>query len=137
MMGAHKREPSPGAVYPRERGLPVEILPEKGDPMAVKVLITRELKQGKMEEAYKVLMELRSAATLQQGYLSGETMFSADNPNKLLVISTWTSRKRWENWLREDKRKKIAKRLEPYLTQPEQVEVFLSGDKIPEWVDMA
>jgi len=110
---------------------------ERGNPMAVKVLITRELNPGKREEAYKLLMELRSMATMRLGYLSGETIVGADNPNKLVVISTWASRKRWEEWKEEQTRKEFSQKLEQYLTVPEHVEVFHSGEKIPEWVDMA
>jgi len=105
--------------------------------MAATVLITREFKPGKLEEAYKLLMELRSMATLCLGYLSGETIVGADNPNKLVVISTWVSRKRWEEWNGDQRRKDFSQKLEPYLASPEHVEVFHSGEKIPEWVDMA
>lgn len=105
--------------------------------MAIKVLITRELKPGKLEEAYKLLMELRSMATLRLGYLSGETMVGADNPNKLVVVSTWVSRKRWEEWSQEQRRQDFCRKLEQYLASPEHIEVFHSGEKIPEWVDMA
>ncbi len=106
--------------------------------MAVKVLITREFRKDKFDQAYKLLMELRSMATLRNGYLSGETIISADNPNKLVVISTWVSQKRWEDWHGNAKRKDFVQKLEDeYLVAPEHVEVFLVGEKIPEWVDMA
>jgi quinol monooxygenase YgiN len=105
--------------------------------MAVKVLITREFKADKLDDAYKLLMELRSMATLRNGYLSGQTIISAENPNKLVVISTWTSLNRWERWHQDPRRKDFAKKLEPFLTAPESVEAFLVGEKIPEWVDMA
>ncbi|MDQ7783734.1 MAG: antibiotic biosynthesis monooxygenase [Desulfomonilaceae bacterium] len=106
--------------------------------MAIKVLITREFRKDKLNEAYKLLMKLRSMATLRKGYLSGETIISADNPNKLVVISTWVSQKRWEDWHGNEKRKNFVKKLEDeYLAAPEHVEVYLVGEKIPEWVDMA
>ncbi|MFH1115655.1 MAG: antibiotic biosynthesis monooxygenase [Pseudomonadota bacterium] len=106
--------------------------------MAVKVLITREFEKDKLDQAYKLLMELRSMATLRNGYLSGETIISADNPNKLVVISTWVTQKRWENWHADQRRKDFVKRLEDeFLAAPEHVEVFFVGEKIPEWVDMA
>jgi quinol monooxygenase YgiN len=106
--------------------------------MAVKVLITREFKKDKFDQAYKLLMELRSMATLRNGYLSGETIISADNPNKLVVISTWVSQKRWDDWNSNQKRKDFVKKLEDeYLQAPEHAEVYLVGERIPEWVDMA
>ena len=105
--------------------------------MAVKVLITRQFKHRKFNDAYKLLMELRSMATLRSGYLSGETIINAKNPDKTVVISTWISEKRWEEWHNDPKRKDFAKKLEEFLVSPEEVEVYLVGEKIPEWVDMA
>jgi len=105
--------------------------------MAVKVLLTRKIKQDKLNEAYKLLMELRSLATLRLGYLSGETLISATEPNKILVVSTWVNRKRWNEWHNSDKRKEFSKKLESVLEEPEKTEVYLAGEKIPEWVDMA
>jgi heme oxygenase (mycobilin-producing) len=113
---------------------PVE---RKGDDMAVKVLITRQFQDDKIKEAFKLLMELRSLATLQIGYVSGQTLISADDPNKLVVISTWISRNRWEKWQANRKRKDALKKMQSLLKSPEDVEVFLVGEKIPEWVDMA
>lgn len=105
--------------------------------MAVKVLITRRLKEGKFQEAYKLLMELRSLATVRAGYVSGETLISAEDPNKLVVISTWVSQKRWEDWQANHKRKEFSRKLDECLESPETSEVYLVGEKIPEWVDMA
>jgi quinol monooxygenase YgiN len=105
--------------------------------MAVKVFITRRFKEGKFAAAYKLLMELRSMATLQNGYLSGVTLISSEEQDKLLVISTWTSEKRWQDWRENKKRKDFARKLEAYLESPEEVEIYLAGEKHPEWVDMA
>jgi len=105
--------------------------------MAVKVLIKRRFKRDKIKEAYKLLMELRSLATLQTGYVSGETLVGADDPNKLVVISTWISANRWQEWLANPKRKSAAQKMENLLESPEEAEVFLVGERIPEWVDMA
>ena len=109
----------------------------KGDDMAVKVLIKRRFKKDKIREAYKLLMELRSLATLQTGYVSGETLIGADDPNNLVVISTWISANRWQEWLANPKRKSAAQKMENLLESPEEAEVFLVGERIPEWVDMA
>ncbi len=105
--------------------------------MALKVLITRKFRPNTQKQAYKTLMRLRSSATLEPGYISGETLIGADDPNKLLVISAWSNRKQWEKWQESQKRAKIARDLESLLASPEQVECFLLGEKVPEWVDMA
>ena len=105
--------------------------------MAIKVVITRKFKADTMKQAYKLLMKLRSLATLQRGYVSGETLVAAANPNKLTVISTWISQKRWAEWHESSTRKEFSKKIKPLLEAPEEIEIFMAGDKTPEWVDMA
>jgi len=105
--------------------------------MAVKVIITRQFKPDTLRDAYKCLMDLRSLATLQTGYVSGETLVGADDPSKLVVISTWISRNRWEDWVAAPKRKRSASKMAQFLQGPETTEIFYVGEKIPEWVDMA
>jgi quinol monooxygenase YgiN len=114
-----------------------ELTRRKGDAMAIKVLITRTFKPDNLKQASRFLMELRSLATLQKGYMSGETLVSANNPNKLTVVSTWISQKRWEEWQASSERKGFSKKIEPLLESAEETEVFLVGEKGPEWVDMA
>jgi heme-degrading monooxygenase HmoA len=126
-----------GSPADPERGEAWPTHERKGDNMAVKVLIKRRFKKDSIREAYKLLMELRSLATLQTGYVSGETLIGADDPNKLVVISTWISANRWQEWLANPKRQGTAQKMENLLESPEEAEVFLVGDRIPEWVDMA
>jgi quinol monooxygenase YgiN len=111
--------------------------PRKGHVMAIKVLITRSFRPDNLKQASRLLMELRSLATLQKGYMSGETLVSANNPNKLTVLSTWISQKRWEEWQQSSERKAFSKKIDPLLEATEETEVFLVGEKGPEWVDMA
>ena len=95
--------------------------------MAVKVLITRKFKQDRLHEAYQLLMELRSLATLKKGYISGQTLISADNPNKLVVVSTWSGRKSWDAWQADEKRKEHSRKMDELLEAPEEIEVFFAG----------
>jgi len=115
-----------------------DLIHRKGDKaMPCKVLITRKFRESRQNLAHQAVMELRSLATLQHGYMSGETLVSADDPNKIVVVSTWVSRKRWEEWQANPKRKEVSKKIDELLEVPEQVECFLVGEKAPAWVDMA
>jgi quinol monooxygenase YgiN len=105
--------------------------------MAVRILITRKFKQKHIEEAYRLLLELRSLVTLRQGYISGETLISADDPHEILVISTWTNVKKWEDWVQTEKRNEYNRKLAPLLEEPEGTKVYFTGEKQPQWVDMA
>ena len=61
--------------------------------MAIGVLIKRVTKHG---EDAKVLLphivEIRSLAVRQPGYISGETFFNLDRTDECLVIARWTTR---------------------------------------------
>ena len=95
--------------------------------MAVKVLITRQFKQDGVDRAHQILKEIRSIVTLRPGYISGQTLISADTPNKTIVVSTWAGRNRWDEWNDDPKRKDFSESLKPLLESPEQIEVFLTG----------
>ena len=97
--------------------------------MAIKVLISRQFKRDRTNEAHNLLREMRSVATLRPGYISGQTLVGVENANKLVVVSTWSGPKRWEEWLKDEKRKEFSKRIEELLVSPEQVEVFFAGQE--------
>ena len=105
--------------------------------MAVKVLVTRQFKGDKMRDAYALVTQLRSKAILRHGHISGETLVSEDTLNRVVVVSTWASRKDWEDWRATPMRRDFMRKIGECLASPEQVEVFQIGEKDPEWVHMA
>jgi heme-degrading monooxygenase HmoA len=104
--------------------------------MGVKVLITRRFKEEQLQKAYDPLMELRSLVTLRRGYVSGETLVSAEDKRKVLVISHWSSQERWDEWRADPRRQEFTKRMEGLLESPEEVEVFLHGADLPVWAEI-
>jgi heme-degrading monooxygenase HmoA len=72
--------------------------------MAVKVLIKRKIKNGKLKEASRLLIKARYAAMGQQGYISSETLTDCDNPNNVVVISMWQKLTDWNQWKDTDLR---------------------------------
>ncbi len=105
--------------------------------MAIKVLTSRKFKEGAIETAYQLLKELRAVGTLRQGFVSGQTLVSADDPSRLLVISTWTDARGWEAWRASEKRNEISQKISELLAEPEHVEVFRVERKEVEGADMA
>ena len=63
--------------------------------MAVKVLITRRFREGTAMEVLGLLNQIRAMTVYQPGYISGETLFSRDNPQTILVVSAWESDEYW------------------------------------------
>ncbi len=92
--------------------------------MSVKVLITRTVPQEKGRDMLNLFREMRSLATAQDGYISGETLKSADRPDVFLVISSWDSAQDWENWLKNKDRQEIQGKIDDLLGGNTSYEMF-------------
>ena len=82
--------------------------------MQVKIIIQRKFKKGKKREIIALLRELRSGALQQPGYVSGETLTSEEDPQTLVVISSWQNMESWISWRENNTRKTLEKMLETY-----------------------
>ena len=95
--------------------------------MSIKALIKRTVPQDKARNILHLFMEMRTLATAQPGYISGETMKSIDNPDVYLIISTWESADDWEKWLLSKKRQAIQKKMDTLLGGKTNYEIFQYG----------
>jgi heme-degrading monooxygenase HmoA len=86
--------------------------------MPVKILIQRKIKPGKEKELSKVVNELRSKAMHAQGFISGETLQSIEDPALYLVISAWKSLEDWKSWVDTQERKALEQEIETILAEP-------------------
>ncbi len=93
--------------------------------MIVKVLIKRRLKEGKENEVFALLKKLRLGAMDREGYITGETLISPDNPQKLLVISTWQDMGKWLSWKESEARIATDAQLEKFLEGPTEYEAYV------------
>lgn len=97
--------------------------------MAVRVIIERSVSADNQGEVAELLMELRSRAIHQPGYVSGETLFSVDRPGTHLVISTWENLRDWKSWEKDAKRWEIVSKIEALLNSPSRVSVFATSPR--------
>ena len=95
--------------------------------MAINVLITRRFKPEFLHEALAHNTQLRALATVQEGYLHGKSLVSREDPQRVVVISSWQCIEDWEKWYGTDIRKDYYKKLRMALEKPEKVEVFDVG----------
>ncbi|MGD8981419.1 MAG: antibiotic biosynthesis monooxygenase [Desulfobacterales bacterium] len=95
--------------------------------MAVKVLIKRKIKDGKLNEASKLLVKARYAAMGQQGYISSETLTDCDDPNKVVVISMWQRIENWNQWKKSGLRSETEIEFESVLDGPTEYEAYNLG----------
>ena len=90
--------------------------------MTIRVLMTRKLPRlpGGMEaellpKVAPLLMELRSMALSQPGYISGETMRNVADHSEYIVISTWKSIEDWQRWFADSKREELEGKVDNIL----------------------
>lgn len=57
--------------------------------MRVRVFIRRKIEEGKDTEAFRLLKKIRLNAMEYEGYISGETLVRTNDPQEIMVISTW------------------------------------------------
>jgi heme-degrading monooxygenase HmoA len=100
-----------------------------GVDMLVKVLIRRKVTQEKEAALLDLITQLRTLASKQPGYISGETLRSADNPEEYLVISTWQAMDDWKKWLASKERSPLQDKIDKILGKKTEYEVFQYPEK--------
>jgi quinol monooxygenase YgiN len=95
--------------------------------MLVKILIRRRFKEGSAKQIQALLKEFRAGAMNREGYVSGETLISLEDPLEMLVIGTWESMAAWERWRENEARKRFEAMLEIYQESPTRYEAFALG----------
>jgi len=80
--------------------------------MVAKILISRHFQKGKRNEIFALFKRFRSAVLNQPGYISGETLTEDNDPQHMLVISTWEDMESWHNWKQSNERKEFEAMLQ-------------------------
>jgi heme-degrading monooxygenase HmoA len=93
--------------------------------MTVRIIIDRQVQNGKELEFSKLLKQLRSKAVSSKGYISGETLRALSDRHNYLVISTWQSADDWENWEENSERKKIQAGIEKIMARPTKTKIYI------------
>ena len=95
--------------------------------MAVKILIKRKIKDGNMQAAARLMINTRSGAMKQPGYISSESMRSLDDPSRITVVSMWHNIESWEAWRNSEARKEIVAEFEEYIIGETEYEQYSLG----------
>jgi heme-degrading monooxygenase HmoA len=81
--------------------------------MSIHVIIKRKVKQGhQAKELVPLLLQMRSLAMYQPGYISGETLCDIERPGECLVISTWQTVGAWNKWVHSQERTRMDQKIE-------------------------
>ena len=95
--------------------------------MAIRVLIKRHIKIGRIEQAIEMLKELRKMAVNQQGYISGETLINHYDSRSIMIVSTWEKLDDWIRWEGSEERAANEAKIEGLLEVPTKYEVYDIG----------
>jgi heme-degrading monooxygenase HmoA len=95
--------------------------------MAIKVILYRRVPNEKANELKPLLLEMRSLALAQPGYVSGETLMNADDPEEYIVISSWSTEANWDDWLRNEARMEIQDRIDSLLGRRTMYQVYYNA----------
>jgi heme-degrading monooxygenase HmoA len=95
--------------------------------MAVKSIIRRRVSKDKESQLLPLLLELRSKATGQPGYISGETLRNVDDPEEFVVISTWQSVENWKAWNASKTKAEIQDKVDALLGEKTTYGVYYYG----------
>ncbi|WP_166265800.1 antibiotic biosynthesis monooxygenase family protein [Marinobacter caseinilyticus] len=90
----------------------------------IRVLIERHIAET-LESAY----EERSRSVLRQaidapGFVSGETLVDAHDPNHRLTLCNWRSPADWDRWYHSPVRKELMNNLIPMMDRDEKITVL-------------
>ncbi|MBW1779754.1 MAG: antibiotic biosynthesis monooxygenase [Deltaproteobacteria bacterium] len=95
--------------------------------MAVKIILKRKVTKDKEASLLPLLIEMRTLATSQPGYISGETWRNMDQPDEVLVISTWQSAESWKAWLTSPQRAGIQEKIDALLEAKTEYSIYYYG----------
>lgn len=92
--------------------------------MTVRVFIKRHIKQGLVDEALAMLLDFRTQARKQPGYVSGETLINRYDPRSVTIVSSWRKLEDWIRWQSSDQRAVNEAKIESLLELPTRYEIY-------------
>ncbi len=84
--------------------------------MAVSIIIRRSIKDKSTAiEVAPLILQLRSKAAVQPGFLTDQTFSCLDCEGEYLVISSWNDIGDWNTWMHSDERMAIQHQVDEIL----------------------
>jgi len=84
--------------------------------MAVSIIIKRLVKDETIAARLApLIVQLRSRATVQPGFLTDQTFSCLDCEGEYLIMSTWNTLEDWNKWMHSQERLTIQKKVDELL----------------------
>jgi antibiotic biosynthesis monooxygenase (ABM) superfamily enzyme len=92
--------------------------------MMIRVLIDRQV-ASTLESAYEEFSRaLLQRAVTANGFISGETLVDAQDPNHRITLCNWRSVTDWHIWYHSEERKQLMNELSPLMDQSEKITIL-------------
>lgn len=72
----------------------------------------------------EIVRKLRTQAMHTEGFISGETLRSVEDPTVHIVISTWKSLEDWNKWYNSPERKEVRGEIDAILAEPSKISPY-------------
>jgi len=95
--------------------------------MPVKVIIKRRFKDPDFKKISQMLVQARTNAMNEPGYISSETLQSCESPNEITVLSMWEEESDWNNYKDCNARKSLEAGFAEMLATPTEAVVYKMG----------
>ena len=100
--------------------------------MQVTLMVERNVIPGEQEAVKELLRELRSHATHQPGFISGQSVVDVFSPTKVMTITMWTTMASWEAWENSPERISMTDRIAELIQAPPSLRLWGQEQQI-EW----
>ncbi len=90
----------------------------------IKVIIERVVAEGLEVPYEKAIGELLTVMTRAKGYISGESLVDAMQPNHYVVLARWSDQASWDEWFLSEDRKQVLTAIAPFLQTDEKYTVL-------------
>ena len=107
--------------------------------MAVMVIIQRKFEDKRQAaKLIPLILKLRSQATVQPGYLTGQTLRCLDCEGEYMVLSTWNRREDWDRWYTSPERRALQDQIDELLGEETRYRFYdpLVGGIMPVFKDV-
>jgi len=95
----------------------------------IRVTIEQHCRPGKENQLRDLLIELRTMAMQQPGYISGETLRELINPSLFKVVSTWSALEDWKKWHGSQERLSIEEKMNSITNDGRKLRIFTEDHK--------
>lgn len=90
----------------------------------IRVIIERHIADDLAEHYDKAARATLQQAMSAHGFISGEALHNADDPNHRVVIVTYRTIQDWQRWHSSDERKEMMEAITPMLMSDEKVTIL-------------